>query len=409
MSTGKKIMSAIIAWFVCHFTLHIAFAAVSTDNPPNGLIAVINFLVAGAVYFWTGQRNKAKTSIRENTEIEKIAREAELRSAQEVKIINKTESEMKQQNEEFIELLKSSISENGLDTIPGDDLIEIYKQARSIEASSNIPDDELSKPINTLLEEINKRGLSPEDKTQKIDTYKNSFLKQSNAGEGSKWVYAIAIPIIVIAIALVMNKSFSPEAPKAPTFDIKAYYEDSKDYYGNAPLEEVARDVYERGFKSKYPDYESWKKDKGLEAIIQEDNDRRKSSLSDKFKKFKIPFPFRFSEEPINGILFRYDRFTGTVERQFGETWSPQPRLKNLQHARDFMARLERNRQIRAIEEQTEAMERLRKQQQINGLNTGDSDIMRRYKEDKLRHDVEDIKNTLEAERRDQQIREMNR
>ena len=113
------------------------------------------------------------------------------------------------QNEEFIQLLKSSINENGLHNIPGDDLIKIYNRARSIEASSNIPDDELSKVINTLLEEINKRGLSPEAKPQEIYSYKNSFLKQRNAGGSSKWVYAIAIPIIVIVIALVVISNFS--------------------------------------------------------------------------------------------------------------------------------------------------------------------------------------------------------
>jgi len=321
------------------------------------------------------------------------------------------------QNEEFIELLKSSINENGLHNIPGDDLIKIYNRARSIEASSNIPDDELSKVINTLLEEINKRGLSPEAKPQEIYSYKNSFLKQRNAGEGSKWVYAIAILIILIAIALVMNKSFSPEAPKAPTFDILKYKNKYQDFYGDIPLEDVARDAYKRGYHHGEPDYETWKKNTGIESIIQEDNDRRKPSLSDKFKKFKIPIPFRFSEEPINGILFRYDRFTGKVERQFGDTWSPQPRLKNLQHARDFMARIERNRQIRAIEDQTEAIEKqtreirnsqIRQQSiphPIYETSSPQSNIMKEYEENKLRQDVHDIKDTLERQERDRRMR----
>ncbi len=81
------------------------------------------------------------------------------------------------QNEEFIALLKSSINENGLNTIPGDDLIEIYKRAKLIEASSNNLDIELSKAINILLEEIKKRRLSPDTTPQKILDYKVSSQK----------------------------------------------------------------------------------------------------------------------------------------------------------------------------------------------------------------------------------------
>jgi hypothetical protein len=62
-----------------------------------------------------------------------------------------------QPNEEFIALLKSAVNENRLETIPNEDLLEICKRARSIDASSKKLDSELSRTINILLEEIKKR------------------------------------------------------------------------------------------------------------------------------------------------------------------------------------------------------------------------------------------------------------
>lgn len=58
MSKGKRIAFTILAWFVSHFTLHIAFAAANNNNPPDGLIAIINICVAGAVYYFTGGKDK---------------------------------------------------------------------------------------------------------------------------------------------------------------------------------------------------------------------------------------------------------------------------------------------------------------------------------------------------------------
>jgi len=316
------------------------------------------------------------------------------------------------QNEEFIELVKSSISENGLNNIPGDDLIVIYNRARSIEASSNIPNYELSKVINTLLEEINKRGLSPDSKQQDnnfktIHSNKDYSFKQKEAGGSSKWVYAIAIPIIVIFIALVINKSFLSETPKAPQLDLLGYYNKHKDYYGDIPLEEVAKDAFTRGgYDKQYPDFETWKKETGIAADIEEDNDRRKPSLSDKFKEFEIPFPFRFDEKSIDGHLFRFDRLTRTVEfrRSLGNNkykWEPKPYYRNLQHVRDHRARIERDRQIKAIEEQTGAIK-----EQKEAIY---DDLFRKDNERQLQRNVEDIKDTLDKERRDRQFREMNR
>ena len=58
MSKGKRIGFTILAWLVSHFSLHIAFAAVNNNNPPMGLIALINICVAGAVYYFTGGKDK---------------------------------------------------------------------------------------------------------------------------------------------------------------------------------------------------------------------------------------------------------------------------------------------------------------------------------------------------------------
>jgi hypothetical protein len=71
-----------------------------------------------------------------------------------------------QKDEEFIALLKSTVKENRLDIIPDSDLLKICTRARSIAAFSNTLDIELSKAINTLLEEIKKRGLHEDSKTQ---------------------------------------------------------------------------------------------------------------------------------------------------------------------------------------------------------------------------------------------------
>ena len=188
--------------FVSGLILSVGFIMVAFTKRKQGL----HDIMAGCLVL----NRWPETSISEADEIEKIIHKTETQPIKEVKrAATRSISEDKQNDEEFIELLKSSISENGLNTIPGDDLIEIYKQAKSIEASSNIPDIELSKAINTLLEEINKRGLSPEDKPQEIYTFKNSFLKQRYAFGISNWVYAIAIPIIIIVIALFLISNFS--------------------------------------------------------------------------------------------------------------------------------------------------------------------------------------------------------
>lgn len=62
-------------------------------------------------------------------------------------------------NDEFIKLLKSTVSENRLDIIPNDELIEICKRARLVNAQSKKPDNDLIMAVKKLSEEIKNRGL----------------------------------------------------------------------------------------------------------------------------------------------------------------------------------------------------------------------------------------------------------
>ena len=58
------------------------------------------------------------------------------------------------ENEEFISSLKSVVNENRLGIIPDEDLLEIYKRAKSIDASRNYMDIGFLITINSLLKEI---------------------------------------------------------------------------------------------------------------------------------------------------------------------------------------------------------------------------------------------------------------
>lgn len=99
-------------------------------------------------------------------------------------------------------------------------------------------------------------------------------------------------------------------------FDIQGYYDKNKDYYGDMPLDDVARDVYERTFSEYYPDYNAWKKAAGIESIIQEDTKRRALPPPSFLDKVVSAIPFRYDEESIQGRHYRYDRFTKTVQQR---------------------------------------------------------------------------------------------
>ena len=58
-------------------------------------------------------------------------------------------------------------------------------------------------------------------------------------------------------------------------FDILGYYNDHKGFYGNAPLEDVAKDAYKRGFHQGEPDYNTWRQKQGVASILDEDAKKR--------------------------------------------------------------------------------------------------------------------------------------
>jgi len=76
------------------------------------------------------------------------------------------------------------------------------------------------------------------------------------------------------------------KATKAPGFDIREYHRENFDYYGDIPLEEVARDIYTRGgYDKEFKDFKEFTKAAGIDQVIQEDIKRRTPSFIDKLSK----------------------------------------------------------------------------------------------------------------------------
>jgi len=154
-------------------------------------------------------------------------------------------------DEEFIELLKSTINENRLNTIPGDDLIEIYKRAKTIESSNNIPDIELSEAINTVLEEIKKRGLSQDikpqaNKQQEIHHYKDYSFKQNETGGIFEWNWGYTILVVVVLLAaIIVFYNFSGNAEK--------YFNKAEEYLQSGQYQKAVEN-YDKAINKK-PDY----------------------------------------------------------------------------------------------------------------------------------------------------------
>ena len=121
--------------------------------------AVISYGILRAGIDTTGTRGGDGSS---DFTIEKIHREVNPHPVEEARrVVAYPMSEETGKNQEFVALLKSAAHEKKLDTIPDEDLSEIYKRARSIEdASGKSLDIELSRTINVFLAEIKKRGLS---------------------------------------------------------------------------------------------------------------------------------------------------------------------------------------------------------------------------------------------------------
>ncbi len=65
-------------------------------------------------------------------------------------------------------------------------------------------------------------------------------------------------------------------------FDILSYRDKYKDYYKGKSLDEVAQDVYSGGGFDKSDDYDTWKKNTGIDSVLEEDRRRRNPTFTDK-------------------------------------------------------------------------------------------------------------------------------
>ncbi len=199
--------------YISSFILCIGYIMVAFTQKKQGL----HDIMAGCLVV----NSNFETVTSDEVFIEKNIREADARAFEEARrgAIHPI-SEATQQNKEFIALLKSTVKENKLDIIPDRDLIEICKRAKSIDTLSNNLDVEFSKAINTLLEEIKKRGLS-QDKTtpQEISSFEDYSLEQNNEEGISKWVYVIAISAITIVLVLIALSLFDREERNKATMN----------------------------------------------------------------------------------------------------------------------------------------------------------------------------------------------
>src|SRR5574343_1265275 len=67
-------------------------------------------------------------------------------------------------------------------------------------------------------------------------------------------------------------------------FDILGYKKANEEYYGDTPLVDIARDVYEQDFKDQAPDFDTWKQSAGIDSILEEDRKRRNPTFEDKLR-----------------------------------------------------------------------------------------------------------------------------
>jgi tetratricopeptide (TPR) repeat protein/uncharacterized membrane protein YeaQ/YmgE (transglycosylase-associated protein family) len=198
--------------YISSFILGIGCIMVAFTQKKQGL----HDIMAGCLVV----NSNLETVTSDEVFIEKNIREADARAFEEARrgAIHPI-SEATQQNKEFIALLKSTVKENKLDIIPDRELIEICKRAKSIDTSSNNLDVEFSKAINTLLEEIKKRGLSQDiTKPQKISNYEDYSYTKNKTGETFEWNWRYAFYlvgfILLVVIAFKVIKSFSESADK---------------------------------------------------------------------------------------------------------------------------------------------------------------------------------------------------
>lgn len=70
MKMWKRLALSFFAWLVTHFTLYIGSAFV-TNNPPGGLIALLDMCAAGFVFYITREKEKVmKLSLKNENKLE---------------------------------------------------------------------------------------------------------------------------------------------------------------------------------------------------------------------------------------------------------------------------------------------------------------------------------------------------
>jgi tetratricopeptide (TPR) repeat protein/uncharacterized RDD family membrane protein YckC len=194
--------------FISSFILGIGYIMVAFTKKKQGL----HDIMAGCLVV----NRWPEISVSEVAEVEKIIRDTETKTSEKVTSDSTyySTSEAQHNDEEFIELLKSSINENGLNNIPGKELLEIYHRAKLIDASINNRDIELSKTINTISDELKKRGLSPDVKPQEKARFEesSSLAKEEKKAATAKVVIAIIIVVAIAVVFLFLNdiRSNSP-------------------------------------------------------------------------------------------------------------------------------------------------------------------------------------------------------
>jgi len=68
-------------------------------------------------------------------------------------------------------------------------------------------------------------------------------------------------------------------------FNLLGYRDKYKDYFKDAPLEDVAKDAFTQGGWDKETDFDTWKKSTGVDSVIQEDTRKRNPSFEDKLRE----------------------------------------------------------------------------------------------------------------------------
>ena len=126
------------------------------------------------------------------------------------------------ENEEFISSLKSVVNENRLGIIPDEDLLEIYKRAKSIDASRNYMDIGFLITINSLLKEIKKRGLPQDENVPVVSSLDGTPPKLA----GWLWleVFANEMAVLSIIVSVVAAVFFFQRRRFVPRMMVYLYF-----------------------------------------------------------------------------------------------------------------------------------------------------------------------------------------